>query len=210
MKRIYIPIAWEIVFVVATIIWPKQAFHLFFAFYFGLLTYFYFIYKQFSFRKLYKNFGRVLGFWVPVAITFIGLLLAGKLRMLISSQFSFHIDEGAVSIIVHNDLVPTFFYALMMIVIKPVAEELFFRKALIRFDNKKQTIIFAVLSLVLCALTRAHGPLGILEWAIMALPVTIAYIATKNIYISVMAHVLFEFYDNIYEVLYTVGRILKR
>ena len=97
-----------------------------------------------------------------------------------------------------------------MIVIKPVAEELFFRKALIRFDNKKQTIIFAVLSLVLCALTRAHGPLGILEWAIMALPVTIAYIATKNIYISVMAHVLFEFYDNIYEVLYTVGRILKR
>ena len=210
MKRIYIPLAWEIVFVVATIIWPKQAFHLFFAFYFGLLTYFYFIYKQFSFRKLYKNFGRVLGFWVPVAITFIGLLLAGKLRMLISSQFSFHIDEGAVSIIVHNDLVPTFFYALMMIVIKPVAEELFFRKALIRFDNKKQTIIFAVLSLVLYALTRAHGPLGILEWAIMALPVTIAYIATKNIYISVMAHVLFEFYDNIYEVLYTVGRILKR
>ncbi len=210
MKRIYIPMAWELAFVIATIIWPKQAFHLFFGFYSGLLIYFYFIYKQFSFRKLHKNFGKITGFWLPVAATFIGLVIAGKLRMMLSSQFAYKLDENAVSIIVHNDIVPTFFYALMMIIIKPVAEELFFRKALIRFDSKKQTICFTILSLVLCALTRAHGPLGILEWAIMALPVTVAYIATRNIYISVMAHVIFEFYDNIYEVAYTVGRILNR
>ncbi len=210
MKRIYIPLIWELAFIIATILMPKQAFHLFFGFYLGLLTYFYFIYKQFSFRKLYKNFGRFLTFWLPVVATFIGLVLANKFRLFLSSQFSIAIDENAVSIIVHNDIVPTFFYALMMIVMKPVAEELFFRKALIKFDNKRQTIIFTVLSLIMCALTRAHGPLGIFEWMIMALPVTIAYILSKNIYISVMAHVLFEFYDNIYEVVYTVGRILNR
>ena len=59
LKRIYIPMAWELAFVIATIIWPKQAFHLFFGFYSGLLIYFYFIYKQFSFRKLHKNFGKI-------------------------------------------------------------------------------------------------------------------------------------------------------
>ncbi len=210
MKRIYIPLIWELAFIIATILMPKQAFHLFFGFYLGLLVYFYFIYKQFSFRKLYKNFGRALTFWLPVAATFAGLMLANKFRTFLSLQFAFKISEDAVSIIVHNDIVPTFFYALMMIVMKPVAEELFFRKALIQFDSKKQTIIFTILSLIMCALTRAHGPLGIIEWVIMALPVTIAYIVTRNIYISVMAHVLFEFYDNIYEVVYTVGRILNR
>ena len=201
---------WELAFITATIIMPKQAFHLFFGFYLGLLIYFYFIYKQFSFRKLYKNFGRPVTFWLPVLATFVGLLAANRLRMFLSSQFAMSIDEGAVSIIVHNDIMPTFFYALMMIVMKPVAEEFFFRKALISFDNKKQTVIFTIISLVLCALTRAHGPLGIVEWIIMALPVTIAYILSRNIYISVMAHVIYEFYDNIYEVVYTLGRILTR
>ncbi len=210
LKRIYIPLIWELAFIIATILMPKQAFYLFFVFYLGLLTYFYFIYKQFSFRKLYKNFGRFLTFWLPVVATFIGLFFANKIRLFLSMKFYGVIDEGAVKMIVHNDIIPTLFYALMMIVMKPVAEEFFFRKALIKFDNKKQTIIFTVISLVLCALTRAHGPLGILEWVIMALPVTVAYILSKNIYISVMAHVLFEFYDNIYEVVYTVGRILNR
>ncbi len=210
MKRLYLPLIWELAFVIATFLLPKQAFHLFFGFYLGLLIYFYFIYKQFSFRKLYKNFGRPVKFWIPVILTWTGLFLASQLREYLSMNFSFYLEEGTVSIIVHNDLIPTFFYALMMIVMKPVAEEFFFRKALISFDSKSQTVIFTLISLVLCALTRAHGPLGILEWVIMALPVTIAYIATKNIYISVMAHVLFEFYDNIYEVVYTVGRILNR
>jgi membrane protease YdiL (CAAX protease family) len=117
---------------------------------------------------------------------------------------------GMVQIIYHNELLPTLMYAIMMIVLKPVAEELFFRKAIIKFGSKKKVFVFTLISLVLCALTRAHGLLGIVEWMIMALPVTIAYVATRNIYISLMAHVLFEFYDNIYSVVYTIARIFSR
>ena len=97
-----------------------------------------------------------------------------------------------------------------MIIIKPVAEELFFRKAIIRFGSKKKVLAFTLMSLVLCALSRAHGLLGIAEWILMALPVTIAYVATRNIYISLMAHVLFEFYDNIYDVVYAIARFANR
>jgi membrane protease YdiL (CAAX protease family) len=120
------------------------------------------------------------------------------------------VKDGTVQIIYHNELFPTFIYAIMMIIIKPVAEELFFRKGIIRFGSKKKVLAFTVMSLVLCALSRAHGLLGIAEWILMALPVTIAYVATRNIYISVLAHVIFEFYDNIYSVVYTFARIFNR
>ncbi len=210
MNRLYIPILWELLFIVATIYLPKQTLYLFFVFYLGILYYFYYFYKQFSFRKLYKNLRRVVTFWIPVALTFFGLYLANYIKVQVIPNVFTGVRDGTVQIIYHNELLPTIVYALMMIVLKPVAEELFYRKALIRFGSKKKVFLFTLLSLVLCALSRAHGLLGIAEWMLMALPVTIAYVATRNIYISLMAHVLFEFYDNIYSVVYTIARIFNR
>ncbi|MBQ7614629.1 MAG: CPBP family intramembrane metalloprotease [Butyrivibrio sp.] len=210
MNRLYIPLLWELLFIIATIHFPRQTLLLFFVFYVGLLYYFYYFYKQFSFRKLYKNLRRVTTFWLPVALTFIGLVVANRLRVNLFANLFPGVRDGTVQIIYHNELFPTLVYALMMIVLKPVAEELFFRKAIIRFGSKKKVIAFTVLSLLLCALSRAHGLLGIAEWMLMALPVTIAYLATRNIYVSLMAHVLFEFYDNIYSVVYTIARIFSR
>ena len=210
MNSLYIPFLWELLFVLATIVFPKDTFYLFLVFYLGLLYYFYFFYKQFSFRKLYKNLGRIVTFWIPVLLTFAGMYLANYIRLHLFPEIFDITKDGTVSIIYHNDLFPTLLYALMMIVLKPVAEELFFRKAMIKFGSKKKVFAFTLLSLILCALSRAHGLLGIAEWMLMALPVTIAYVATRNIYISLMAHVLFEFFDNIYSVVYTIVRIFNR
>ena len=210
LKRLYIPFAWELLFVIATIIMPKQAFHLFFVFYAGLLLYYYYIHKQFSFRKFARNLTRVKRFWLPVALTFAGMLVANLIKnKLIIPNFTM-VRDGTVSIITRNDIFPTMMYALMMIIMKPVAEELFFRKAIITFGSKKRVFVLTIVSLLLCAVTRAHGLLGIAEWMIMAIPVTIAYVKTRNIYISVMAHVAFEFYDNIYSIVYAIGRIMNR
>ena len=210
LKRLYIPFAWELLFIIATILLPKQAFHLYFVFYTGLLIYFYYFYKQFSFRKLGKNMTRFVRFWLPVSATFCGLVLANYIKNnLIQANLPL-VKDGTVSIITHNDILPTVFYAIMMIVMKPVAEELFFRKAIIKFGSDKRVFVMCIVSLLLCAVTRAHGLLGIGEWVLMALPVTIAYVISRNIYISVMAHVAFEFYDNIYSVVYAIGRILNR
>jgi membrane protease YdiL (CAAX protease family) len=149
-------------------------------------------------------------FWIPVGITFMGLYLANYIRTTVIPSMFFGVRDGTVQIIYHNELLPTLMYAIMMIILKPVAEELFFRKALIKFGSKKKVFAFTVLSLLLCALSRAHGLLGIAEWMLMALPVTVAYLVSRNIYISLMAHVLFEFYDNIYSVVYTIARIFNR
>ncbi len=210
MKRLYIPLAWELLFIISTIIMPKQAFHVFFVFYWGLLIYFYFVHKQFSFRKFGRNLGRLKTFWLPVALTFVGLLLTNDIKNKVLQPLFSTVADGTVSIITRNDILPTFFYAIMMIIMKPVAEELFYRKAIITFGNKKRVFVLAVVSLLLCAVSRAHGLLGIAEWALMAIPVTVAYIVTRNIYVSVMAHVAFEFYDNIYSIVYAIGRIMNR
>ena len=210
MNRLYIPFIWELLLVVLTIFFPRNTLYIYFVFYLGLYYYFYSFYKQFSFRKLKKNLKRVVSFWIPVALTFGGLVLANHIRLYVVPNLFLGVRDGTVQIIYHNELFPTILYAIMMIVLKPVAEELFFRKALIRFGSKKRVLAYTILSLVLCALTRAHGLLGICEWMLMALPVTIVYLATRNIYISLMAHVLFEFYDNIYPVVYTIARIFNR
>ncbi len=210
MKRLYIPLTWELLFIISTMIMPKQAFHLFFVFYLGLLIYFYFVHKQFSFRKFGRNLGRLKTFWLPVALTFVGLLLTNDIKNKVLQPLFSTVADGTVSIITRNDILPTFFYAIMMIIMKPVAEELFYRKAIITFGNKKRVFVLAVVSLLLCAVSRAHGLLGIAEWALMAIPVTVAYIVTRNIYVSVMAHVAFEFYDNIYSIVYAIGRIMNR
>lgn len=210
MRRLYIPLAWELLFVISTIIMPMQAFHLFFVFYLGLLIYFYYFHKQFSFRKFARNLTRIKRFWLPVILTFVGLMLANDIKNKVLQPYFATVRDGTVSIITKNDILPTIIYALMMIVMKPVAEELFFRKAIISFGSKKRVFVLTVVSLILCAVTRAHGVLGIAEWMLMAIPVTIAYVVTRNIYISVMAHVAFEFYDNIYSIVYALGRIMNR
>ena len=210
MNRLYIPIVWELLLIVMTNLFPRETLYIYFVFYAGIIYYFYSFYKQFSFRKLKKNLTRVVQFWIPVVLTFAGLVIANKIRLNVVPEIFTGVKDGTVQIIYHNELLPTLVYALMMILLKPIAEELFFRKALIGFGSKKMVLLYTLISLVLCALTRAHGLLGIAEWILMALPVTIAYVATRNIYISLMAHVLFEFYDNIYPVVYTIARIFNR
>ena len=133
MKRLYIPFILELVLIIATIIWEKQSFGLFFAYYTGLLIYFYFVYKQFSFRKLRSNFSNLKTFWIPVILTVAGMLLASKFEALIRMKFYREYLDSIVSIPLQNELIPTLFDALVCIIMKPVAEELFYRKAIIRF-----------------------------------------------------------------------------
>ena len=122
MNRLYIPFIWELLFVFATIFFPKQSLYLFFVFYLGLVYYFYSFYKQFSFRKLYKNLKRVVTFWIPVALTFFGLYLANYIRTQVIPNIFTGVRDGTVQIIYRNELFPTLMYAVMMIVLKPVAE----------------------------------------------------------------------------------------
>ena len=210
MKRLYIPFIWELVLIISTIIWEKQSFYFFFVFYVGLVAYFYFINKQFSFRELRSNFNDVKAFWIPVTVTVAAMLLAYRLQELIIDSLYTEYYDSIVHIPIRNELAPLLFNCLMCMIIKPFAEGLFYRQAIILFDSKKKTVLLTIVSLMLCAVTMAHGPVGISTFVIMALPVTIVYLITKNIYVSVMAHFLFEFYNTGYETVYTLARLYYR
>ena len=210
MRRLYIPLIWELILVIATIIWERQSFYFFFVFYIGLLVYFYFINKQFSFRELRSNFSDVKTFWIPVMITVAAMLLAYRFQQEIIVRMYNEYYDSIVHIPFRNELAPLLFNCLMCMVIKPVAEELFYRKAIIIFGSKKKIALLTVVSLLLCSITMAHGFIGITTFVVMALPVTIAYLVTKNIYVSVMAHLLFEFYNTGFETVYELARLYYR
>ena len=71
-------------------------------------------------------------------------------------------------------------------------------------------VLLTIASLLLCSITLAHGLVGITTFILMALPVTIAYLVTKNVYVSIMAQFLFEVYNTGYETVYDLARIYFR
>ena len=71
-------------------------------------------------------------------------------------------------------------------------------------------VLLTIASLLLCSITLAHGVVGITTIILMALPVTIAYLVTKNVYVSIMAQFLFEVYNTGYETVYDLARIYFR
>lgn len=238
MKDLYIPLLWELAFIISLILMPKNTYQLevYFIFYLGLLVYFYYFHKQFSFRKFFRNIKRIRKFWLIVVLAILGMVLADYIKdTAIPQLFNYvattlrttHPDSefaknfarmltrslihnGTVTFRYDNDVWGTLFEAFVMILMKPVAEELFFRKGLIKYGSRKKVFLYAVISLILCALTRAHAPLGIAEYMLMALPLTIAYVSTRNIYVPIMAHVLFEFIDKVPVVVYELARIYYR
>ena len=210
MKRLYIPLILELALIIVTTIWEKQSFYFCFAFYLGLIVYFYYIKKQFPLGELRSNFGDVKNFWIPVVITVAAMLLAYEVQQKISIQWFTEYYESIVHTPTKNEIVPLLFLCLMDMIMRPVAEGIFYRKAIISFDNKKKMEILTIVSLILCSITRAHGLVGIVTIIILALPVTIAYLVTKNIYVSIMAQIFFELYNTGFTTVYDFARIYLR
>lgn len=79
-------------------------------------------------------------------------------------------------------------FSLSTIIFPPIVEEMFFRKNMISFENKGVLIFTTILSMLMYALEHSLAPWGIFLTMIWALPLSISYIKTKNIYVPVTAH----------------------
>ena len=210
MKRLYIPLILELALIITTTFWEKQSFYFVFSFYLGLIVYFFSIEKHFSFGELCSNFADVKKFWIPVVITVAAMLLAYQIQLEISTRMFTEYYESIVHTPTKNEIVPLLFLCLMDMIMRPVAEGIFYRETIISFDSKKKMAILTIVSLILCSITRAHGLVGIATLVILSLPVTIAYLVTKNIYVSVMAQIFFELYNTGFTTVYDFARIYLR
>lgn len=194
IKYIIIPIIWHIIYLLINGSFEKtHRIYFEFIFYMGLIIYFTAI-GTISLKSLLKEWKKGKNFWLPVLITTIGLGIAFGIGMFISVLLP-NIDDGmsAFSIV---DLPSLLAFAITTIFLPSIAEEAFYRKGMIIFDNKILLIFSFILSTLLFASEHSTKPLGILIAVIWAIPLTISYLKTKNVYIPMTAHFICNFIMN--------------
>ena len=219
--KLLVPILWEIAFIIVIRLLPTRSLPIYFVFYVGLIWWFR---HDYSFRQGAGRLKDLRGFWLPVVLTMLGMVLCYECKTRILQRFLFMIPDGAVNIWMSDSYSGILFYGLTTIFIGPIAEELFFRQAILSWPDggmegdtahggagRVARMACAVaLSLILCGLTHATGWLGILEAALMVLPLTIAYLRTRDIHIPMLVHIAFELYVGFPSVLYVLVRLSLR
>lgn len=100
-----------------------------------------------------------------------------------------YLNTGMINLRVDNGLELILFIG-STIILPPIVEEVFFRKNLTSFKNKKILILTTLLSMFLYALEHALAIWGIFLCMIWVLPLSVAYIKTKNIYVPMTAHAI--------------------
>lgn len=196
-----IPIIIEIIFIISCFIIPKSYFiYTNFLFYLSLLIYFV-IKKDFSIREWINNIKSGKKFWKQVIITAILLIAAFALTIILENVFS-DFNTGMIGLKRDNWLKLTIF-AISTILLPAITEETFYRKNMISFNNKGILAVTTFISMFLYAFEHSLTIWGILLTMIWALPLSLSYIKTKNIFVPMTAHFIGNILGNGIDVVMT-------
>jgi len=193
MKNRYIksnifPIFIELLFVVSCFIVEKQ-FYIYtnFCFYLLLAIYFY-IRKDFSIKEWYNAIKSGKKFFIQVILTVVFISIAFYFTIILENIFP-NLSKGMILLRADNWL-KLILFLFSVIIFPPIVEETFFRQNLISFKNNKILIFTTFLSMFLYALEHSLRLWGIFLCMIWALPFSVSYIKTRNIYIPMTAHLI--------------------
>ncbi|WP_243103828.1 CPBP family intramembrane glutamic endopeptidase [Clostridium sp. JN-1] len=194
IKELLVPILWEALFIISCVFLPKDYYiYTNFLFYFGIIVYF--LKKgYFSLNELKKNLIAGKKFWIPVALTILCLILAFAVSYL-PKMFFPNLDEGMIGL-KRDNWTRLVLFAISTIIFPPLAEELFYRKAIINFQSKPILFLSTIIGMILYALEHSLSLYGVLMTMIWSIPFSISYIKTKNIYIPIMAHFIVNLIGN--------------
>lgn len=206
IKLNIIPVIIETVFILSCFIVPKEFFiYTNFLFYLLLLIYF-LIKKEFSLKEWLYNIKSGRKFWKQVTITIIFFVLAFGVTTLLENIFC-ELNTGTIGL-KRDTWLRLIIFAMSTIILPPITEEVFYRQNMILLKNKKTLIITTILSMFLYALEHSLTLWGIFLTMIWALPLSIAYIKTKNIYVSMTAHAIGNLLGNGIDVVMTAISML--
>jgi len=90
------------------------------------------------------------------------------------------------------------------ILLPPIVEETFYRKNMISFENIVVLILTTLLGMLMYAIEHSLAVWGILLTMIWALPLSISYIKTKNIYVPMTAHFIGNLFGNGIDIIVTI------
>lgn len=157
------------------------------AVFYWVLFIFYLRTKQFRFDKLFANWKSGKEFWIGVALTFLGMLIAFAIGLLPS--FLLNTEDGIMAYRINSPL-SLFLFVITLIPLPSVVEETFFRKNIISFRSNFAIVVTILLGSVLFGLSHTFNPIGVFSSFMWGIPLAIAYVKTKNIYIPITAHLM--------------------
>ena len=197
-----IPIMVEVVFVLSCLIFPSGYFIYTNALFYFLLLVYFLISKDLNLKEWFLSFRSGKKYWIQVLLTFLGFMLAFILTTILEGIFP-GLETGTINL--RRDTWLTLgVFAISTILFPAITEETFYRKNLILFDSKKTVVITTILSMFLYACEHSLAPWGIFLTMIWALPLSLSYIKTRNIYVVMTAHFLGNLLGNGVDVILTL------
>ena len=135
-------------------------------------------------------------------MTALGFIGAFVITVAFENMFS-ELNTGMIGLR-RNSWITLIIFAMSTILLPPIVEEIFYRKNMISFENKGVLIITTLLGMLMYAFEHSIAVWGILLTMIWALPLSISYIKTKNVYVPMTAHFIGNLFGNGIDVIFTI------
>ncbi|VEE22326.1 CAAX amino terminal protease family protein [Streptococcus equinus] len=165
---------------------------------FCCLFIYFLISKDLNLKEWFLSFRSGKKYWIQVLLTFLGFMLAFILTTILEGIFP-GLETGTINL--RRDTWLTLgVFAISTILFPAITEETFYRKNLILFDS----YYYNDSEYVLYACEHSLAPLGIFLTMIWALPLSLSYIKTRNIYVVMTAHFLGNLLGNGVDVILTL------
>ena len=150
--------------------------------------------KDFSIKEWIASVKGGIAFWKQVILTILFFCLAFVFTNFLENMFPY-LSTGMINLKADNWL-KLILFAASTIILPPIVEEVFYRKNLTSFKNGEILILTTLFSMFAYALEHTFTIWGIFLCMIWALPLSISYIKTKNIYVTMTAHFICNFVVN--------------
>ena len=202
VKMNLFPMIIEVIFIISCFIVPREYFiYTNFCFYLILAIYFWYR-KDFSLKEWLHNLKSGKKFWKYVILTALGFIGAFVITVAFENMFS-ELNTGMIGLR-RNSWITLIIFAMSTILLPPIVEEIFYRKNMISFENKGVLIITTLLGMLMYAFEHSIAVWGILLTMIWALPLSVSYIKTKNVYVPMTAHFIGNLFGNGIDVIFTI------
>lgn len=204
--RLIPPVLWEIIFIILFRAFPRMTLYTQMLFYTGIILWFH---RDFSFRRMRKCMQFMEMFWRPVIITVASVLLMNWLTTFMGNHLFKGIPDGLFGVWTNGNL-SLFLYSISTLILMPLAEELFYRRAALFMYTPATLLLSMTLSAMLYSLQHAYGWVGILEYVLISIPLMLSYVLTRDIYVVIMSHFIVNILKSLPSFAYVVARIVLR
>lgn len=202
IKANIFPTIVEVIFIISCFIVPREYYIYTNFFFYLILAVYFWCRKDFSIKEWLHNLKSGKMFWKQVVLTAMGFISAFAITMVLESIFS-DLNTGVIGL-KRNSWITLIIFAISTILLPPIVEEAFYRKNMISIENKGVLIITTILSMLMYALEHSLAVWGIFLTMIWALPLSISYIKTKNVYVPMTAHFIGNLLGNGIDVVFTI------